>query len=496
MKYWVSLLLLLSLQVSAQIGEFLPSQKTISKPFGLPIQVDLDGKIDYFVGDRNLVFAPGLQIGWNSNTVQYSLPELASDFVLKAPSANTGWMEYKHRRYEYGLGLIAILQKTFRLGLSPYKGAKFSLKRLKMDKDYETPNRISIPKNLEDILTWAPGDEGIYQTYGGIQVYGGFDFLLFNAGMVTLGWQNQFILSIQRMKESILLTITEEKLNRRLLTAGILPMNGTITHLDGKQFKASFILSFAEPSHRQLFRDALEGKLINLEKALSPERKRIEWTGHDISSFWGIPGIIAQTKSRGSYHLEDDQQDYYLEVLQNKKSGLLISPVFNQRFVYHNEESILLMWTTDMKKSAPEKLRKHFFEPARAVGFKGFDRELDEKNYGTVIGELGVVITKDDISKFSLLDARDVSQSLKARCEELKLSCARESKARSIISKFTGAMKHEWETRKKNLGILLVREPALLHALMKESRLSKEAYFKFLSDRYQSLEGLTLLSIE
>ncbi len=496
MKSALILLIFLTFQVAAQVADFLPTQKTISKPFGLPIRVDLDGKIDYLVGDRNLVFAPGVQLGWDSNTVQYSLPEMASEFLLKSPSESSGWMEYKRRRYEYGVGLITVLQKAFRLGLSPYKGAKFSMKRLKMDKAFETSNRIAIPEKLEEILAWAPGDEGIYQTYGGIQVFGGMDVLIFNAGMITLGWQNQFIISIQRMKDSILLTIAEEKLDRKSFRAGIELLNGSLTQYKGKQFKASFALNFSEPSHHQLFRDALEGRLTNLEKALSPERKKIEWKGHDISFSWGIPGIIGHINSLGSYHVEDDEQDYYLEVMQNKRSGLLVSPTFHQRFVYHNEESILLMWTTDMKKSAPGKLRKHFFGPARAVGFKGFEMELEEKNYGTVIGEVGVVITKDDVAKFSVLDSLEVSQSLKARCEELNLSCAKDSQIRSIMKKFTGAMTREWETRKKHLGILLVKEPALLHALLKESRNTKEAYFKFLSDRYQSLEGLTLLSLE
>ncbi len=498
MKFVFSLLVLLTFQVSAQVVDFLPTQKTISKPFGLPIRVDLNGKIEYFVGDRNLIFGPGIQVAWDSNTVQYSLPELATEFVLKSPAESTGWMEYKRRRYEYGLGLITVLQKTFRLGLAPYKGAKFSMKRLKMHKDYETSNRIGIPKSLEEIATWEPGDEGTYQTYGGIQVYAGIDLpLLVNGGMVTLGWQNQFIISIQRMKDSILLTIAEEKVDRKSFNIGIEPLNGTITHFDGKQLKASFILSFADISHHQLFQDAINGKLTNLEKVLPPQRKKIEWQGHDMSVYWGIPFLIGQTRSRGTYHVADEEQDYYLEVFQNKKSGLLVPPAFHQRFVYHNDESMLLMWTTDMNKSAPSKLKKHFFGPARAVGFKGFELDLEnDKHYGTVIGEVGVVVTKDDVAKFSVLDNLTVTQSLKARCEELNMSCAQDKKIRIIMRKFTELMKREWDLRKKHLGILLVKEPALLHALLKESRTSKEAYFRFLSDRYQSLEGLTLLSIE
>ena len=65
---------------------------------------------------------------------------------------------------------------------------------------------------------------------------------------------------------------------------------------------------------------------------------------------------------------------------------------------------------------------------------------------------------------------------------------------RSIMKKFSLVIRTEWETKKKELGVLLVKHPALLHALLKETRASKEAYFRFLSDRYQSLEGLSVLA--
>ncbi|MES2526924.1 MAG: hypothetical protein V4598_07540 [Bdellovibrionota bacterium] len=496
MKNLLWFFLFISLGVSAQVADFLPTQKTIAKPFGLPIRISTDGKIEYLVGGPNLAFAPGIQLAWVSNFVQYSIPEIATEFSLQPPKENSGWMEFKRRRYEYGVGLITVLQKTFRLGLAPYKGAKLSMKRLKMDKDFETSGNIGVPDKLEELQTWEPGDEGLYETFGGIQVYAGLDFSIFNAGMATLSWQNQFIISVKRLKDSIMLTITEEKLNRKSFNIGTLPVNGTATHFDGKQLQASFVLEFANPSHHKLYQDAIGGKLDQLEKKLPQENKNIQWKGNDLSVYWGIPLLIGQTQSRGSYHVEDEEQDYYLEVMQNRKSGLLIPPAFHQRFVYHNDESLLLIWATDMKKSAPEKLNKHFFGPARAVGFKGFDVELDEKHYGTVIGEVGVVITKDDVAKFSVLDILNISRSLKARCDELTLSCGQESNARKIMKKFSESMSKEWELRKKHLGILLVKEPALLYALLKESHTSKDAYFKFLSDRYQSLEGLTTLSFE
>lgn len=492
--FWLSLFF--STALFAQVGDFLPTQKTISKPFSLPIKISLDGKIDYLVGGRDLVLAPGIQIGFDKTYVQYSLPEMASEFSLMPPREESGWMDFKRKRYDYGTGLVALMKSTLRLGLAPYKGASFTMRRLKANKDALTDGKITLPSELEEIRHWSPGDEGSYQTYGGIQIYAGLDLGPVNLLTGTIGWQNQFIVSVQRTEEGMLLSLTEEKLDRKSVYAGMDLVNVTATKFHGRQLHAQFQLSFSNPLHHELYKKALRGKLTELEDQLPAERKSLTWRGHDVSAYWGIPFLIGQTESQGSYEVTEDKQDYFLEVLQSKKSGLLVPTALQQKFVYHNSESIFLMWTTDMKKSTPHKLRKHFFNPAKAVGFSGFDVELDDDtDYGTVIGEVGVVVTRDDVAKFSTLDPLDVSMNLKARCEEFKLKCAKESKLRSIMKRFAAAMAQEWDARKKALGILMVKEPALLYALLKGSRTTKDAYFKFLSDRYQSLEGLTVLVI-
>ena len=481
--------------VHAQVGDFLPTQKTVSKPFGLPIRIDLDGNIKFVTGDRNLVFAPGVQVGFDKSFVQYSIPQMATEFSLRPPADDSGWMEYKRSRYDYGLGLVSTIQKTFRMGLAPYKGAMSAMRRLKVEKNALTSNSISMPKKLNDMELWAVGDEGIFQTYGGIQIYGGVDIGLITVVSGAIGWQNQFIVGLERKEDGIVLSITEEKLERQSLYLGPDLVNATWTKFKGKQLKAQFILDFKDPLHHELYRSALKGELTTLEERLSPDRMSLTWTGNDLQAYWGIPFLIGQTQSQGSYHVTEDKQDYFLEVISSKQSGLLIPTSLQQKFVYHNAESILLMWTTDMKKSSPGKLRKYFFGPAKAVGFIGFHIDLDEKHYGTVIGEVGLVLTKDDVMKFSSLDPETISKGLKLRCEELFLKCAKPSQNRVIMNRFSQAMRAGWEMRKKYLGILLVSQPALLHTLLKESRLTKEAYFKFLSDRYQSLEGLTVLAL-
>ncbi|MFL5785909.1 MAG: hypothetical protein ACJ76H_14925 [Bacteriovoracaceae bacterium] len=491
--FLTGLFLLVSVTAFAEVGDFLPTQKTISKPFSLPIKIDLDGKINFITGDRNLVFAPGVQVGFDRSVVQYSLPIYASEFSLMPPSENGGWMEYKRKRYDYGTGIQAIVQKSFRFGLAPYRGARFSMKRLKMNKDTPTSDKVTMPDSLDEIRPWSTGDEGSYQTYGGIQVYAGVSIGPVGIAGGALAWQNQFIVSIERKDDGIRLSVAEEKLNRQSLDLGFEPLNGTWTHFKGKQLKAEFELDFANPAHHELYKQALKGKLTKLQDGLPSEKKTIKWEGNDVSVYWGIPWVYGTTDSRGSYHVEEDQQDYFLEVIQRKNSGLLVSTMWQQMFVYHNADSMLLMWTTDMKKADAKKLEKHFFGPAKAVGFPGFDIELDKKNYGTVIGEAGVVVTKEDVERFESIDSATIEDGLKIRCEELKFDCAKPKKLREIMKRYTEAMKENWDQRKKLLGILLVRRPALLHTLLRQSRITKDAYFKFLSDRYQSLEGLSVL---
>lgn len=495
MKQFLWIFLLLSFETSAQIEDILPTQKTISKPFGLPIKIDLDGKISFTTGDRDLTFGPGVQVGFDRNTVEYSLPELTNEFALRPPSPSSGWMEYKRRRYDVGAGLIANLQKRFRLGIAPYKGAKTSMRRMKQDKGALTSDDLSMPEKFSELENWAVGDEGTWQTYGGIQIYAGVDVGPINVGGVTMGWQNQFIVSLQKRSEGIFLSVTEEGLDRKSINAGVEPLNGTLMHFRGKQLRAEFTLDPDVPAHHELYELALKGELDKLEASLTPEKKRITWDGHDASYYLGIPWLLGTTRSQGSYHVTEDKQDYFLEVIQSRRSGILVSAALQNKYVYHNDQSIFLMWATDMKNSAASRLEKHFFGPARSVGFRGFELTLDpKKHYGTVIAEVGVVITKDDVEGFTGLSEAAVTTALRARCTHLVLECREPGKMRAIMKKYLSAMGEEWEKRKKILGILFVKEPALLHALMKETRLSKEAYFKFLSDRYQSLEGLTVLA--
>lgn len=348
------LALFVSIGAFAQVADFLPTQKTISKPFSLPIKIDLDGKINYITGDRDLVFAPGIQIGFDKNFVQYSLPQMASEFTLIPPIESSGWMEFKRKHYDYGVGLVSIMKKTFRLGLAPYKGARMSMRRLKVNKNWLTTDDIRLPKKLAEMDSWSVGDEGSYQTYGGIQIYAGIDIGPVNPVSATIGWQNQFIVSVQRTSQGLTLSVKEEKLGRKSVFFGLDPVNVTVTDFNGKQLLADFKLDFKDPHHHELYEAALRGEFTKLQDFLAPEKKNLSWRGQDVSFYWGIPFLIAQTNSRGTYHIKDEKQDYLLDLMIQAAREREIT-TFSFTFLPQNEGIIKLIH----KYGNPETERSH-----------------------------------------------------------------------------------------------------------------------------------------
>ena len=57
------------------------------------------------------------------------------------------------------------------------------------------------------------------------------------------------------------------------------------------------------------------------------------------------------------------------------------------------------------------------------------------------------------------------------------------------MEKVKDLLQRPWEDMKKQMGLLLVEQPALIYAMMKVKNAKKDVYFKFLSENFQSLEG-------
>ena len=64
------------------------------------------------------------------------------------------------------------------------------------------------------------------------------------------------------------------------------------------------------------------------------------------------------------------------------------------------------------------------------------------------------------------------------------------------MAKLNELIKQPWDKMRGEMGLLFVKEPAVIHSLIKTLQLKKEVYFKFLSEKFQSLEGSSSVELE
>jgi hypothetical protein len=151
---------------------------------------------------------------------------------------------------------------------------------------------------------------------------------------------------------------------------------------------------------------------------------------------------------------------------------------------------MVVIWSSEMNKTDEKIFQKRFLSKGRIIGVKGFDRDLpDNVKFGSVVSQIGIHISREELAAVDNIDMEEVTFHLRERCHKEKLSCRKESKLRKIIAKLNGFLKEPWAKMRGELGKLLLKEPAIIHAVVKTMNYKKEVYFKFLSEKYQSLEG-------
>lgn len=87
------------------------------------------------------------------------------------------------------------------------------------------------------------------------------------------------------------------------------------------------------------------------------------------------------------------------------------------------------------------------------------------------------------------MDLNMIKKLMKKRCVEERLSCRNKVKLRAIMIRLSESLRLSGKEYRASLGKLMVKEPALIYAVVHGLRLKKEVYFKFLSEKFQSLEG-------
>lgn len=471
---------------------FLLTQRTSGTSFSVPISVNGQGEISLFGdnGTSQLSFQPTLQVGFTRAVIEYSAPVLLNRFNFYPVQKELGWIEVKRQRIEYGMGLSSIIKSATTVGLIPYKGSLQTIIRNKTSQQ-EKSLPFRMPKRLEDLVRWNEGDHGTFQTYGGIEAYAGFSAGIVDVATVSFGLQNQFMVEIRKLaKNEISIRIGEENLKSRQLKVGPWLTYGAVANFKGKRFSAEFKLDITNPDHHHLFEEALDGNIKLLQETLPHKAQKLSWIGHDRSFYFGIPSVAGKTISRGHYDLNEDGVETELDFKGSKNKGYLTPLRNHQNFVYQTEEGMVVVWTSEMNKTDERALEKNFLSKGRIIGIKNFDRDLpNNTKFGSVVSQIGIHVSRKEVDALKTADFELVTTYLKERCEKEKLSCRKEKNITKIVQKLKNLLTKPWKEMRGDMGLLMIKEPALIHAVVKAMKYKKEVYFKFLSERYQSMEG-------
>lgn len=495
MKFFALLLLLghtLAFAQEALDVRFLLTQRTSGTSFSVPISVNGQGEISLFGdnGTSELSFQPTLQLGFARAVIEYSAPVLLNRFNFYPVQKELGWIEVKRQRIEFGMGMSSIIKSATTVGLIPYKGSLQTIIRNKTSQQ-EKSLPFRMPKRLEELNRWNEGDHGTFQTYGGIEVYAGFSVGIVDIATAYIGLQNQFMVEIKKLNnDQISISIGEENLKSRQLKLGPWISHASVAKFKGKRFSAEFKLDINNPEHHHLFEEALDGNIKVLQETLPHKLQKLTWIGSDRHFYFGIPSVAGKTISSGHYDLNEDGVESELDFKGSKNKGYLTPLRNHQNFTYQTEQGMVVVWTSEMNKTSEGAIERNFLSKGRIIGIKGFNRDLpNDTKFGSVVSQIGIHVSRKEVDALQTADFNLVASYLKERCEKEKLSCRKEKNVTNIIQKLKNLVVKPWKDMRGDLGLLMIKEPALIHAVVKAMKYKKEVYFKFLSERYQSMEG-------
>lgn len=477
---------------------FMSTQRSMGNPISLPVFMTLDGDLTLIKSpaSKSVYIQPLMQFGFQRIKIEYSQPVVLNRFGLFPQVKDLGWIEVRRQRVEAGLGLSAMAKGLVGVGLTPYKGAMQTVIRNKTS-SVEKSLPFKMPKELSELEKWNNNDMGTFQTYGGISAYVGLGVSIVDIATYSVGLQNQFIVEMIKESETqVSLKIEEENVKSRQWIFGPLVMQATFRKFDGKKFRANFTLDLTDPRHHQLFKEALKGNIKNLQKELPSKLQKLSWQGKDKGTYVGIPIIAGKQKVSGHYDLKEDEMDAKLD-FETKMSKGILSPLNNvQNFSYQVDSGMVVVWTSEMKKTSLKTFDKNFFSKGRILGVKGFEKPVNHQGkFGSVVAQIGLFLSRQEIETLKYTDLAPLRVTMREKCIEEKLSCKKNEKLDEIFVKVAKLLKLPWEKMSGEFGILLLNEPALVHTIVKSLQYKKEVYFKFLSENYQSLEGSAPIEI-
>lgn len=473
------------------------SHKPTGTPFALPLSIDEKGNITLF-GEANQDFSvnPNLMVGFSRNSLLYSFPKVEDQFKFSAIDQTNGFVSIRKQRVEAGLGLSTLLKSVSTVGLTPYKGALTTITQYKRDKK-EKNHPFKIPKKFADIEAWTIGDRGTYETYGGIVTYIALSYGIVDISKFSVSFQNEFEIEITKLDENkISLMITEGKLVSRRFRLGPFVSYFTKSHFAQEGIRAEFIFDTRDSRHEELFRKALKGDFVSVADELEQNLQKISWTVDEKEFFFGMPMVAGRTNARAHYEMDEDGKQYEVDYKLAQNNGILTATRVHQKTVFQTEESLALIWSSQMRLVGEGAFQRNFLDIGKALEAPGFDMEFHGGfKFGTLFTQIAIEFSKEEFRSMQTLEGDSLKSELRTKCEKDNLSCRKEKRLRKILKKYSALAKRSWKEARDQLGLLFTEEPALLYATMKQAGLKKKLYFKFLSEKFQSVEGMAPVGI-
>lgn len=511
MKLLVLLLLLISQAIWAQDItqdlsrdvsrdlEFIETQNTQAMPFNVPLYVDLEGNLSLISKNPDTSMSVGLlgHVAWKKSVSHYIKPLQSSEFTFSEQEKSLGWIEVKRFRWEAGAGIgVWLASNVVSVGLVPYRGARQIMIRQKATQEEKTP-APRLPDELTEIKDWTVGDRGSFQRYGGVHIYAGAKYMGINILMAGVTIQNLFNVAVAKIsKNKIRLSLSEENLNKRRLQTGMAVANAKVHSFNGKRLSTYFILDLDDELHQYLYKEALKGKLHVLQEKLPQEAQKMEWKGSERMAYIGIPGVAGKHFQRSEYEMDFEGEHEVIDIKTGRSSGLFVPLRNHNRIVYQSETGITLFWFSEMNKTTEEVLNRRFLSPGRIMGAKGFDASLPAgTKLGSALAQMGMSFTREELQNISPAVLEEILGHYKVRCEQMKLQCSEEKRFNKVAKTLKGWMSKSWQDVRDKLGFLMIDEPALIHSYIKAIKSNKKVYFRFLNQKYQSLEGAAPIEI-
>lgn len=475
---------LLSMHAMAQHEVILAgnaTEDTISSPFSLPFDHES--------------FYPTFQGNYIRNQTTYTMP-IKTKSLLFTPSQHVdSWLKTKTVRVEGGLGLGYEVGSTqFLLGLNLYRGSIKSETHQVFDRDKKID--LDYPTSLNDFLDWREGDVGRYQTYGGVSVSLAAGIGIVNLVNSAVTFQSQFWLEIKKISsDKVLVAIREEKLNRRNVTLGPLVTRAQYAKLKGKQFLYKFQLDLADPHHHEIYLQALQGKIIEVQDKVKNAHQELSWTGSLKSLYAGIPKVVGISYDRTEYQMKIDQEDVQLAVDKKENMGFFLPAREHHHLASIEKDKLILVWKSEMKKVKKKAFKKNIYLKTAAIAPRLLQEDLIPQNIGQLSSTMMASVRWDQLAKLKTLSEEELLESYKLKCEEQNLKCAKNRVAKKVIRKFLQAMKQKGFDQQMDIGKLFMRTPLFFRVIMENLKESYFIKFQLLMEKWQSIEGVMKVEV-